>query len=107
VFQQITRTVPIVFAIVNEPVTQGIAQSLAHPGGNITGFAYMEPIPGCTNVIRRAFAAAGSGAVLSTRQLTAWTHPRDCSGSRRRNMLQTVRRACVRLETRPCWVPAV
>ena len=42
-FQQITRTVPIVFAIVNEPVTQGIVQSLAHPGGNITGFAYMEP----------------------------------------------------------------
>jgi putative ABC transport system substrate-binding protein len=46
VFQQITRTVPIVFAIVNEPVTQGIVQSLAHPGGNITGFAYMEPTIG-------------------------------------------------------------
>ena len=45
-FQQITRTVPIVFAIVNEPVTQGIVQSLAHPGGNITGFAYMEPTIG-------------------------------------------------------------
>ena len=45
-FQQITRTVPVVFAIVNEPVTQGIVQSLAHPGGNITGFAYMEPTIG-------------------------------------------------------------
>jgi putative tryptophan/tyrosine transport system substrate-binding protein len=46
VFQQVTRTAPIVFAIVNEPVTQGIVQSLAHAGGNITGFAYMEPTIG-------------------------------------------------------------
>jgi putative tryptophan/tyrosine transport system substrate-binding protein len=45
-FRQATTTVPIVFAIVNEPVTQGIVQSLAHPGGNITGFAYMEPTIG-------------------------------------------------------------
>jgi putative tryptophan/tyrosine transport system substrate-binding protein len=45
-FQQITRTVPIVFAVVTEPVTQGIVQSLAHPGGNMTGFAYVEPSMG-------------------------------------------------------------
>jgi putative ABC transport system substrate-binding protein len=42
-FQQITRTVPVVFTVVSEPVTQGIVQSLAHPGGNMTGFSYMEP----------------------------------------------------------------
>ncbi len=42
-FQQATRTVPIVFAVVTEPVTQGIVQSLAHPGGNMTGFSYVEP----------------------------------------------------------------
>jgi putative tryptophan/tyrosine transport system substrate-binding protein len=42
-FQQLTRTVPVVFAVVTEPVTQGIVQSLAHPGGNLTGFAYVEP----------------------------------------------------------------
>jgi putative ABC transport system substrate-binding protein len=42
-FQQLTRTVPIVFAVVAEPVTQGIVQSLANPGGNLTGFAYVEP----------------------------------------------------------------
>jgi putative ABC transport system substrate-binding protein len=44
--QQLTRIVPIVFAAVNEPVSQGIVQSLAHPGGNITGFAYLEPTIG-------------------------------------------------------------
>jgi len=38
-----TSTVPIVFAIVTEPVAQGIVESLAHPGGNLTGFSYLEP----------------------------------------------------------------
>jgi putative ABC transport system substrate-binding protein len=44
--QQATRTVPIVFVLVNEPVAQGFVQSLARPGGNITGFSYMEPTVG-------------------------------------------------------------
>jgi putative ABC transport system substrate-binding protein len=44
--QQATRTVPIVFIIVSEPVTQGIVASLSHPGGNLTGFSYLEPTIG-------------------------------------------------------------
>jgi putative ABC transport system substrate-binding protein len=44
--QQATRTVPIVFAGVTEPVAQGVVKSLAHPGGNITGFSYLEPTIG-------------------------------------------------------------
>jgi putative ABC transport system substrate-binding protein len=44
--QQLTRTVPIVFALVSEPVAQGIVQSLAHPGANVTGFSYLEPTMG-------------------------------------------------------------
>jgi putative ABC transport system substrate-binding protein len=40
--QQATTTVPIVFIMVAEPVDQGLVQSLSHPSGNITGFAYME-----------------------------------------------------------------
>jgi putative ABC transport system substrate-binding protein len=35
---QATRTVPIVFAIVPDPVGSGYVASLAHPGGNATGF---------------------------------------------------------------------
>ena len=35
--KQATRTVPIVFANVSEPVLQGIVESLARPGGNLTG----------------------------------------------------------------------
>ena len=37
-----TRTVPIVFAQVTDPVGAGFVASVAHPGGNITGFAQYE-----------------------------------------------------------------
>src|SRR5262245_8929673 len=40
--QQATRTVPIVFANVGDPVAMGFGDSLAHPGGNTTGFTPME-----------------------------------------------------------------
>ena len=35
-------TVPLVFTTIYEPVAQGFVQSLAHPGGNATGFTAME-----------------------------------------------------------------
>ena len=37
-----TRTIPIVFAIVVDPIGGGFAASLAHPGGNITGFVAVD-----------------------------------------------------------------
>jgi len=40
--QQETRSIPIVFLSVTDPVGQGLVASLAHPGGNITGFAVFE-----------------------------------------------------------------
>jgi putative ABC transport system substrate-binding protein len=40
--RQATRTIPIVFAGLNDPVGGGFVTSLAHPGGNITGFAGTE-----------------------------------------------------------------
>jgi putative ABC transport system substrate-binding protein len=39
---QITRTVPIVFAVVSDPVGAGFVDSLARPGGNATGFSQPE-----------------------------------------------------------------
>ncbi len=35
--------IPVVFTVVSEPIEQGFVQSLARPGGNITGFANLEP----------------------------------------------------------------
>ena len=39
---QATRTVPIVFAVVIDPVGAGFVESLARPGGNATGFTVFE-----------------------------------------------------------------
>jgi putative tryptophan/tyrosine transport system substrate-binding protein len=38
--------VPIVFIGVSEPVAQGFVKSIAHPGGNMTGFSNLEPTLG-------------------------------------------------------------
>ena len=40
--QRVTRTVPIVFAVVIDPVGAGFVASLARPGGNTTGFSAFE-----------------------------------------------------------------
>jgi putative ABC transport system substrate-binding protein len=41
--QRETRTIPIVFANASDPVASGIVERLDRPGGNITGFAGLEP----------------------------------------------------------------
>ena len=39
---QVSRTVPIVFPILGDPVGAGYVDSLARPGGNVTGFMNFE-----------------------------------------------------------------
>ncbi len=43
VLKQRTKTVPVVFALVSDPVGMGYVNSLARPGGNITGFESLDP----------------------------------------------------------------
>ena len=40
---QQTRTIPIIFAIVADPVGSGFVASFPRPGGNVTGFTDIEP----------------------------------------------------------------
>jgi putative tryptophan/tyrosine transport system substrate-binding protein len=40
--RQATSSIPIVMAAVNDPVEQGLVSSLARPGGNITGFMFID-----------------------------------------------------------------
>jgi putative ABC transport system substrate-binding protein len=41
---QQTRTIPIVFVIVSDPVGSGFVASFSRPGGNVTGFTNIEPM---------------------------------------------------------------
>jgi putative ABC transport system substrate-binding protein len=73
---QATRTIPIVFAIVPDPVGAGFVDNLARPGRNVTGFMTFEPgigakwlellkelVPGLTRaaIIRDPAITAGIG----------------------------------------------
>jgi len=40
---QQTKTIPLVFALVSDPVGMGYVKSLSHPGGNATGFTSYDP----------------------------------------------------------------
>jgi putative ABC transport system substrate-binding protein len=58
-----TPTIPIVFVAIADPVTQGFIQSLARPGGNITGFAAEEPSMGAKWVQLLNEIAPGLGSI--------------------------------------------
>jgi putative ABC transport system substrate-binding protein len=73
-----TTTIPIVFTAISEPVSRGFVQSLAHPGGNITGLTNMEPsvgpkwlqllkemAPAITRVAVVCNMESGAGALLA------------------------------------------
>lgn len=40
---QVTRSIPIVFVVVSDPIGSGFVTSMARPGGNVTGFTILEP----------------------------------------------------------------
>jgi len=40
---QQTRTIPVVFAVVSDPIGSGFVASFPRPGGNVTGFTNIEP----------------------------------------------------------------
>jgi putative ABC transport system substrate-binding protein len=43
-FKNATKTIPIVFVMPNDPVAHGLIDSMARPGGNITGFTFVAPV---------------------------------------------------------------
>jgi putative tryptophan/tyrosine transport system substrate-binding protein len=40
--RKLTSTIPIVFTAVSDPISQGFATSISHPGGNLTGFSNFD-----------------------------------------------------------------
>jgi putative ABC transport system substrate-binding protein len=82
-----TSVIPIVFVQVNDPVGQGLVQSLSNPGANITGFLNFEPAiagkwlellreisPAVSKIgviVNKDTAASGSGSAIHIPQLQA------------------------------------
>jgi putative tryptophan/tyrosine transport system substrate-binding protein len=74
-FQKQTRSVPIVFVGVSDPVSAGFVPSLARPGGNITGFSNFEYTIGgkWLEILTEAAPATKRVAVLLAREDPAWS----------------------------------
>jgi putative tryptophan/tyrosine transport system substrate-binding protein len=78
--QQVTRTVPIVFTLVSDPVGTGYVESLARPGGNMTGFTlfeystsakYLEVLKEIAPGVKRAAIVREAGTATGTGQFAA------------------------------------
>ena len=65
--QQATKTVPIVFVSINDPLGSGLVASLAHPGGNTTGLSSQNEDAVNKNIelLREVLPRASRIAVLS------------------------------------------
>lgn len=64
--ESLTRTIPIVFTQVGDPVGSGFVAGIAQPGGNITGFQNFEPAMGgkWLGVLKEAAPSLSRAAVL-------------------------------------------
>src|SRR5262249_19000105 len=64
--KQATRTIPIVFTSVADPVTDGVVTSLARPGGNVTGLSIFNPelVGKCLQLLTQAVPGLSRVAAL-------------------------------------------
>ena len=67
IMQQSSRTVPVIFIAGSDPVVDGLVPSLAHPGGNLTGFYVFEPTlgPKLLELLKEMAPHVGRVAILS------------------------------------------
>lgn len=64
--QQATATIPIVVAVMGDPVGERLVASLARPGGNLTGLTFLAPelVPKLLALLKEALPAAAQVAAL-------------------------------------------
>jgi hypothetical protein len=107
---QVTRTVPVVFTIVPDPVGAGFVDTLAKPGGNATGFSQFEyglsskwlellkeVAPGVTRVaVLREAGLTAAVAQLAALQAVAAAGRRAHSAQRARGSRDRSHRRCFR-----------
>jgi putative ABC transport system substrate-binding protein len=95
-----TSTIPIVFALIVDPVGEGFIKSLAQPGGNITGFTSLEyPLSGKWVELLKEIAP-------SVRQVVAINQSGSVTGAGYLRALESAAQAAdVRLSQRMCTMP--
>lgn len=73
ILKPLSRRIPVVFVFVADPVGSGFVESLARPGGNITGFTNFEPAMGgkWLEVLREVAPATRRALVLMHPETTA------------------------------------
>ncbi len=78
--QQVTHTIPVVFVAVTDPIALDIVQSLAHPGGNVTGFSpaevsvsgkWLELMKEIAPDVKRVAVFQAAGNLGGTKQIAA------------------------------------
>jgi ABC-type uncharacterized transport system substrate-binding protein len=80
--EQATRTLPIVFASVPDPVKEGLVKSLARPGGNITGVSILA-----AELVGKRLELLKQAVPRATRIAVLW-HPGDYVERTERDMLK-------------------
>jgi hypothetical protein len=116
--RQQTRTIPIVFVLVADPIGLGFVQSFARPGGDMTGFSSFDPLilGKWLQLLSRSRPCHTGRRYLQPghRALRPIGQPRDrirspvlrddgdtCTGSRRRRYRRSHRRSGARARRRP------
>src|SRR6267143_400462 len=98
--KQATKTIPIVFTAVADPVASGLVTSLARPGGNVTGLSTLFPelVGKCLELLKQAVPGVSRVAVL-------W-HPGALGDRTEKDMLKATDVAAQALGVRPQFVEA-
>ena len=98
--KQATKTIPIVFTAVADPVASGLVTSLARPGGNVTGLSLLTPelVGKRLELLKQAVPGVSRVAVL-------W-HPGALGERTEKDMLKATDVAAQALGVRPQFVEA-
>jgi putative tryptophan/tyrosine transport system substrate-binding protein len=98
--QQATSTIPIVAAVMADPVNDGLVASLAHPGGNITGTTFLGP-----ELVAKRLQLFREVIPKLSRIAALW-HPHAYSERTMASMSQEVETAAQKLGMKLQFVPA-
>src|SRR5262245_35433588 len=102
--QQLTSTIPIIFIAGSDPVLDGLVQSLARPGGNLTGFYVFEPSLGgkLLELLKEVAPNVGRVAILSNADALSATWTASAVRAASRSAVELVGGSTARFQRDRC-----